>query len=103
MYMFHGMFTPTDNLTFNAYVQLQSKEMSSQRMAMAGGGKFNVNSSGMGDTRFSGLVKILDDDSFKITFALGLSLPTGSINERDTTPASSSARLGIRCKWFWNF
>ena len=96
MYMFGGMFAPTDNLTLMLMSSYNQKEMSSQRMAMAGGGKFNVNSSGMGDTRFSGLVKILDDDFFKTHFALGLSLPTGSINERDTTPASSSARLGYK-------
>ena len=34
---------------------------------------------------------------YKTHFALGLSLPTGSINDnRDTTPASSSARLGYK-------
>ena len=99
MYMFGGMFAPTDNLTLMLMSSYNQKEMNSQRMAMAGGGNFNVNSSGVGDTRFSGLVKVLDDDFFKTSyFALGLSLPTGSINERDTTPASSSARLGIRCK-----
>ena len=63
MYMFGGMFAPTDNLTLMIMSSYNQKEMISQRMAMAGGGKsFNVNSSGMGDTRFSGLVKILDDD-----------------------------------------
>ncbi|MBD23032.1 MAG: hypothetical protein CL572_05160 [Alphaproteobacteria bacterium] len=96
MYMFGAMYAPTNNLTLMVMSSYNQKEMISQRMAMAGGAKFDVNSSGVGDTRFSGLFKIFNNDFFKTHFALGLSLPTGSIDERDTTPSSLSSRLGYK-------
>ncbi len=96
MYMFGVMYAPTDYLTFMAMSSYSKKEMISQRMAMVGGSRFNVNSSGIGDSRISGLFKIIGNNFSKTHFALGLSLPTGSINERDTTPTSLSSRLGYK-------
>ena len=68
--------------------------MTQQRMPMAGSARFDVNSSGIGDTRVSGLIKLYNGISIKTHFGIGLSLPTGSIDKRDATPVSSDARLG---------
>lgn len=96
MYMFGAMFAPTDNLTLMAMSSFSKKEMVSQRMRMRGGSRFDVNSSGIGDTRLSGLFKILDNKFSKTHFSIGLSLPTGSIDNRDTTPVSLNSRLGYK-------
>ena len=71
-----------------------NKEMIQQRMPMSGGTNFRVNSSGIGDTRLSSLIKIVDSTTWKNHFGLGMSFPTGGINERDVTPVSESSRLG---------
>ena len=70
------------------------KEMTQQRMRMAGSGRFDVNSSGISDSRISVMINFLKNDSFKTHIGIGLSLPTGSIDKRDDTPASTNARLG---------
>ena len=61
---------------------------------MAGGRKFDVNSSGFGDMRLTVLSKIQDTKKWKNHVGLGMSIPTGDINKRDVTPMSSDARLG---------
>ena len=70
------------------------KEMTQQRMPMAGSGKFDINSSGIGDTKISGLIDIFNNYTFKTHIGIGLSFPTGSIDKRDITPVSSNSRLG---------
>ncbi len=94
MHMFGAMYAPIDQLTFMIMTSYLKKEMTQQRMPMAGSARFDVNSSGIGDTRVSGLVKLYDNNFTKTHLGIGLSLPTGSIDERDGTPASNNARLG---------
>ncbi len=94
MHMFGGMYAPSDNLTYMIMTSYQEKVMIQQRMPMAGGSRFNVNSSGFGDTRISTLINIFNKDLTKTHIGTGLSLPTGSIDQRDITPASSNTRLG---------
>ena len=94
MHMFGGMYAPLNNLTFMIMSSYQQKEMTQQRMPMTGGSRFKVNSSGIGDTRVSFLISLFDNDLVKTHFGTGLSLPTGSIDERGTTPASTNSRLG---------
>ncbi len=94
MHMLGAMYAPSDNLTLMIMGSYLEKEMTSQRMAMAGGAHWDVNSSGIGDIRISGLLNLMHSEKIKTHIGLGLSIPTGSIDERDITPASSSARLG---------
>ena len=94
MHMFGGMYAPTDNLNFMIMSSYQEKVMIHQRMSMDGGSRFNVNSSGISDTRISSLINLFNNDLIKTHIGIGLSLPTGSINKRDRTPASSNSRLG---------
>ncbi len=94
MHMFGAMYAPTDYLTLMAMTSYSEKEMTQQRMPMSGSSRFDVNSSGIGDTRISGLFRLYSDHRMKSHMGLGLSLPTGSIDERDATPASADARLG---------
>lgn len=94
MHMFGAMYAPLDQLTLMIMTSYSEKEMTQQRMQMAGGSRFDVNSSGMGDTRVSGLLKLYKSNSTKSHLGIGVSLPTGSIDKRDATPLSSNARLG---------
>jgi len=94
MHMFGAMYAPSDYFTLMLMGSYNNKEMTLQRMPMAGGKKFDVNSSGFGDMRLTFLSKIKDTKKWKNHVGLGMSFPTGSINERDVTPMSSSSRLG---------
>ena len=94
MHMFGGMYAPLSNLTFMIMSSYLEKVMTQQRIPMAGGSRFKVNSSGIGDTRISSLINLFDNDLLKTHLGIGLSLPTGDINERDATPASPDSRLG---------
>ncbi len=94
MHMFGGMYAPTDNLTFMLMTGYLEKEMTSERMRMSGGTRFNVNSNGIGDTRLSALIRLSKNESSKSHIGVGVSFPTGGIDKRDNTPMSSSARLG---------
>lgn len=94
MHMFGAMYAPKDFLTFMIMGSYINKEMSQRRMQMAGGGNFEVNSSGIGDTRFSGLLHLYENAYTKLHLGLGLSFPTGSVDVKDNTPISSSSRLG---------
>ena len=94
MHMFGGMYAPSDNLTFMIMTSYQEKVMTQQRMPMAGGSRFNINSSGFGDTRISTLINIFNNDLTQTHIGTGLSIPTGSIDQRDRTPVSSNTRLG---------
>ena len=94
MHMFGGMFAPTDNLTFMLMTSYLEKEMTSERMRMSGGARFDVNSNGISDTRLSALIRLFKNKFTKSHLGFGVSFPTGDIDNRDTTPMSLSARLG---------
>ena len=94
MHMFGAMYAPLDQLTLMVMTSYLEKEMTQQRMPMSGGARFDVNSSGIGDTRVSGLIKLYRSNFTKAHLGIGLSLPTGSIDKRDATPVSTNARLG---------
>ncbi len=94
MHMFGAMYAPSDYITLMLMGIYHNKEMTIQRMPMAGGRKFDVNSSGFGDMRLTVLSKIQDTKKWKNHVGLGMSIPTGDINKRDVTPMSSDARLG---------
>ena len=94
MHMFGAMYAPSNHLTLMLMGSYHNKEMTIQRMPMAGGRKFDVNSSGLGDMRLTFLSKIKDSKKWRNHVGLGISIPTGGINKRDVTPMSSDARLG---------
>ena len=94
MHMFGLMYAPSDRLTLMLMNSFLEKEMTQQRMRMAGGANFDVNSSGFGDLKVSALITLFNEINWKNSFLLGLSLPTGSIDKRGRTPVSNNARLG---------
>jgi hypothetical protein len=57
------------------------------------GVRFTTESSGLGDVSLGGLYKIFDRSGQRIHLNLGLSLPTGSTDQRDDTPAGEDSVL----------
>lgn len=87
MHMFGFMFAPADWLTVMAMASYQEKEMRLVTFAGTAGtarlGAFTTRSRGFGDTRLSGLVRLLDAGIHHVHLNAGVSLATGSIDESD--------------------
>lgn len=90
MHMFGLMFAPGDTVTLMAMVPYT--ELSMNHLTRKGG-KFQTNSSGLGDIRLTGLINAYNYGKHRFIINSGVSLPSGSINERDDTPAAKDARL----------
>jgi len=85
MWMLGGMWAPTDEVTLMVMVPYLRRTMDHQT---GGGALFTTRSGGLGDVSVSGLVRAWEDGPHHVHWNLGVSLPTGSIDERDDTPAS---------------
>jgi hypothetical protein len=89
--MLGGMWAPSDSVTLMAMVPYLSNTMD-HRTRM--GAEFTTDSAGLGDIRLSALVPVLKPEAgTRVHVEAGLSLPTGSITERDDTPAMANAKL----------
>lgn len=85
MHMVGFMVAPSDRVTLLAMGNFLSSSMDHlTRM----GGSFTTESSGFGDTKVGALVG-LKNEGVKVHLNAVVSLPTGSIDERDVTPASA--------------
>ena len=95
MHMFGAMYAPSDELTLMFMLPYLRNEMDHQTRM---GGRFTTQSSGWGDVKASALLTLYTsaDQAHRIHANLGLSLPTGSIDERDDTPAMNNAKLPYR-------
>ena len=86
MDMFGFMYAPSDRVTLMLMLNHLNKDMQLRTFAGMMGtnvrGLFNTESSGFGDTKVGALVSLLDTPSRKMHLNLGLSLPTGAIDNR---------------------
>ncbi len=90
MHMFGAMYAVSDDVTLMAMVPYVSKEMEHiTRM----GTRFTTNTEGFGDIKTTALYTIMNKDKQRVHLNLGASFPTGSINERDDTPAGNDQIL----------
>ncbi len=100
MHMLGGMYAPTDWLTLMAMANYLEKDMSLITFAGGAGtnilGRFSTASNGWGDTKITSLIRLFEDDTHHVHLNLGLSLPTGSIDETDTVLAPSGATPNLR-------
>ncbi len=87
MHMFGAMYAPTDNLTLMAMLPLVRKEMDHVTFSPMPGatriGRFTTVSEGVGDLKFGGLYRLYDDQVNHFHLNLGISAPTGSLEEHD--------------------
>jgi len=89
MHMVGIMYAPSDKVTLMGMVPYLKKSMDHRTRA---GSTFTTGSQGIGDVKLMGLYGIREWGQEKIHLNIGLSLPTGSINEKDTLP-TGRARL----------
>ncbi len=90
MHMFGAMYAPTGDLTLMAMLPYVAMEMDHITRS---GVEFTTESSGFGDLPLSGLYNILDRDRQRLHLNLGVSIPTGSTNQKDDTPAGEDSIL----------
>lgn len=94
MQMLGVMYAPTDQITLMAMLPYTRMEMdhlifpgAAPLLALNGSrSTFTTNSSGIGDLKISSLMGILQDGFNHLHGGLGLSIPTGSIGEKDLIP-----------------
>ena len=86
MHMLGTMYAPSDRLTLMAMFNYVSMEMDH---VTATGGAFTTEASGIGDTKISALYKLVNKNQQSLHGQIGFSLPTGSIDVMDVTPASN--------------
>lgn len=100
MHMLGAMYAPTDWLTLVAMASYLEKSM--DHVTFQGGagttrlGEFTTESSGIGDTKLAGLVRLYRQGRHQLHANLGLSVPTGSIDEEDDVLAPTGARPTLR-------
>ena len=89
-HMLGAMYAPSDQVTLSFMVPFLNKSMDHITRS---GGRFRTDSSGLGDLRMAGLIQLWETESHKLHFNAGLSLPTGTIDARDTTPMGPDSLL----------
>lgn len=88
MHMLGAMYAPTDWMTLMLMVPYVRKDMDHvTRM----GTRFTTKSEGLGDIRLTGMFPIVHEGHHAFHANFGVSLPTGSIDEKDATPADPTA------------
>lgn len=90
MFMLGGMYGITDDLSLMLMVPFLNMTMDHvTRM----GAQFTTKSSGLGDIRVGGGYDLWEEDGHRLKLLAGLSLPTGSTDETDATPAGPNSVL----------
>ncbi len=100
MHMFGVMYAPTDNITVMGMIPFLEKSMSHVTFQGAVGttelGTFTTRSSGIGDVKVTGLFNIYEAGTNRVHLNLGLSIPTGSIDEKDDVLTPTGTRPTLR-------
>jgi hypothetical protein len=92
MNMFSLMYAPTSNMTLMLMTHHQKNTMNVQRM---NGISFETESSGITDTQVALYYGFNTPSTSTFQFGLGLSLPTGSIDEKDDTPMTAGVEIAL--------
>lgn len=99
MHMLGGMVGVTDSITVMVMANYLNNEMDHVTYNMAGNaevGRFTTNSKGFGDTQVAALFSLWEQGSHKLNGQIGLSLPTGSIEEEDSVLTPMNTRPTLR-------
>lgn len=90
MHMFNLMYGVTDKLTL---MGMMSYNLISMDHISRMGVRFTTDSKGVGDTKLMGMYILHNQGNRKFLLNAGISFPTGSIDERDDTPAGANQKL----------
>ena len=90
MHMLGAMYGLTDTVTLMAMIPYLDKSMDHRtRMGVT----FTTDAEGFGDAKLTALFTMFDNGAHHVHLGAGLSLPTGSIDEKDDTPAGPDQQL----------
>lgn len=90
MHMIGAMYAPSDRITLILMSNYIGNDMDlNSSMGMS----FSTASSGFGDVSLGGLIKLINSKRQSVHMNVGLSLPTGSINQRGDTPTMEDIQL----------
>lgn len=90
MHMLGLMYAPSDRVTLMVMGNYVSNSMD-LRTGM--GVDFTTESGGLGDFTVSSLIKIMNNNRQSLHGTVGISIPTGDIDQRDATPMMNDAQL----------
>ena len=90
MHMFGLMYGKSDDFTLMGMLPYTLISMDHMNRM---GARFSTESEGIGDVKLTGLYTIYEQGQMKLLLNAGLSLPTGSIDERDGTPSGADQKL----------
>lgn len=90
MHMIGGMYAPHDRITLTAMLPVIQMTMDHENRM---GAKFTTSSAGIGDLKTNVLVPIVKKNHHQLITKMGVSWPTGSIDQKDTTPAGKQRQL----------
>lgn len=90
MHMLGLMYAPSDRFTLMVMGNYISNSMD-LRTGM--GVDFTTESGGLGDVTVSSLIKIMNSNRQSLHANVGISIPTGDIDQRDATPMMNDAQL----------
>ena len=99
MHMFGAMYAPADWLTLMFMGMYMEKSM--DHITFQGGsgttrrGTFTTTSSGIGDTKITGLFRISKNHIHQMCLNAGISLPTGDTDKRDTILTPGGTRNNV--------
>jgi hypothetical protein len=90
MHMFGAMYAPLDRLTLMLMAPYTLNSMDHLRRD---GKRFTTDSEGWGDISLTGLVKVYDAKRQRVHLNIGVSAPTGSIDEKGFVPGPGVTQL----------
>lgn len=103
MHMLGAMYAPSDDLTLGFMLPYIENSMDLQMkmttmpngmpMAMPMYSTFKTESKGLGDLKATALYNLLSNHTTRLHLNMGLSLPTGSIDQKDETPMSNGQEV----------
>ncbi|MEL6199002.1 MAG: transporter [Pseudomonadota bacterium] len=100
MHMLGAMYAPSDAVTLMAMTHYITKDMDHVTFAGPAGdtrlGTFTTRASGLGDTSLSALIRLGGDTHSRFHATLGVSAPTGSIDETDEVLTPMNTRPTLR-------
>lgn len=100
MHMFGIMYAPSNRVTLMAMLNHVTKEMEHTTFMGPAGtavlGTFTTESSGIGDTSLSALVRLREDAESRLHLTAGLSIPTGDTDAADQVLAPTGMRPTLR-------
>jgi len=88
MHMFGAMYAPAEWVTLMAMAPYVRKEMDH---LTSGGASFTTRAEGLGDVKLAAMFPVFAKGRHYLQLNVGLALPTGSIDQKDATPADPTA------------